>query len=111
MSAPLFLFFLIIQLTGSAPSVSNFASYSGVLMVMVRCGAALTFGVGSGAGGAAAAVSEPGVCVAVGLAAGEAVVAGSWFGGGGAGYKKFHKTRIAEEIIKASKSRFCCISY
>jgi hypothetical protein len=35
---------------GSAPSVSNFASYSGVLIVIVRCGAALTFGIGTGAG-------------------------------------------------------------
>ena len=36
------LFFLIIQLTGSAPSVSNFASYSGVRIVIILCGAVLT---------------------------------------------------------------------
>jgi len=44
------LFFFRIQLIGSAPSVSNFASYSGVEIVIVRCGAAFTFGVRMGAG-------------------------------------------------------------
>jgi hypothetical protein len=32
----------MIQLTGSAPSVSNFAAYSGVFTVIVRFGAAFT---------------------------------------------------------------------
>jgi hypothetical protein len=40
--------------------VSNFASYSGVLTVTVRCGAALTLGVGSGA--ACAVEESEGAC-------------------------------------------------
>jgi hypothetical protein len=35
------LFFLTIQLIGSAPTVSNFASYRGVLIVITRLGAEL----------------------------------------------------------------------
>ena len=71
---------------GSAPSVSNFASYSGVLTVIVRCGAALTFGVGSGTDGAPG-VLELLACAGVALAAGEGVEPDCWFGRGGTGEK------------------------
>ncbi len=87
----LFLFFLIIQLIGSAPSVSNFASYSGVLnrYRSLRCG--ITSG----------SVLEPlalpgitalGVCVAVGLAVGEGVAPG-FCSVAGAGGDKNNSTR------------------
>src|SRR5215217_1337802 len=85
-SAPLFLFFLMIQLIASAPSVSNFASYSGVLTVTVRWGAAFTLGVATGAG-VAVGVVEAAVCDAVPLAAGEGVAAAFGFAGGGTGEK------------------------
>ncbi len=65
-----------IQLTGSAPSVSNFASYSGVLTVIVRCGAALTLRIGCGVGAAGVFVELAGCCVAVGLAVGEGTAPG-----------------------------------
>jgi hypothetical protein len=55
--------------------VSNFTSYRGVLIVMVRCGAAVTFCAGSGTAGAACPV-EPVAGVAVALAEGEGVAAG-----------------------------------
>ncbi len=55
--------------------MSNFTSYSGVLIVIVRCGAAVTFGAGSGAAGAAGPV-ELVAGVAVALAEGEGVAAG-----------------------------------
>ena len=69
---------------GSAPSVSNFASYSGVLIVTVRCGAALTFGVGTSVGVAAGVVE---VAVWGAVVVGEGVAAGSCFGVGGTGEK------------------------
>lgn len=71
----LFLLSFKIQLTGSAPSVSNFASYSGVLTVTIRWGAALVFAVGAGAVGAGCVLGVP-VCVADGLADGEGVAPG-----------------------------------
>jgi hypothetical protein len=37
----------MIQLIGSAPSVSNFASYSGVLIVIIRFGAAVALATGA----------------------------------------------------------------
>ena len=39
----MFWFVVMTQLTGSAPCVSNFVTYSGVLIVIVRFGAALKF--------------------------------------------------------------------
>ena len=48
------------------------------MIVIVRCGAAVTFGIGSGTAGVASAV-EPGVAVAV--AEGEGVAAGFCSGG------------------------------
>ena len=84
MGAWLILFFLMIQLTASAPSVSNFASYSGVLIVTVLCGAAFTFGVKTGAG-VAAGVLELADCDAVALAVGEGVALAFGFVGGGTG--------------------------
>src|SRR5688500_14759706 len=98
----------MIQLIGSAPRVSNFASYSGVFTVIVRCGAALTFGVGTGTAEATGAAA---CCVAVGLAVCEPGAPAFGFAGGGTGGKrKLHKNSITEESINASRSRFCCIS-
>ena len=103
MSRLLFLLNLIIQLTGSAPSVSNFASYSGVLTVSVRCGAALTLGTGSGA---ACAVEASGVCVAAGLAAGEGVAPGFDWAAVEPDRNNSTKNRIAEESTNAIKVVF-----
>ena len=52
----------MIQLTGSAPNVSNLALYSGVSTVIVRFGAAVTLAMGSGVDVAGVAA---GVCVVV----------------------------------------------
>ena len=99
---------LRIQLIGSAPSVSNFASYSGVLIVMDRCGAAFTFGIRSGAG---AGVLEGAAGCALIIPVGEGVAAGFGVGGVvGIGNKTFHRNRIAEDSINAIKSRFWFIS-
>jgi len=68
----------MIQLTGSAPSVSNLASYSGVLTVTKRCGAELTFGVAKDAS-CAGWPSELAIGVAVADAPGEAVALEFWF--------------------------------
>ena len=54
-------------------------------MVTVRCGAALTFGVGTGAAGAG--VLEVAACDAAGVAVAEGVAAGFCFVGGGTGEK------------------------
>ena len=62
--------------------MSNFASYSGVLTVNIRCGAAFTFAGGTGAG-VAAGVVEVAVCDAVAL--GEGVAPAFCFVGGGTG--------------------------
>ena len=77
------LFFFITQLIGSAPSVSNFASYSGGLIVIIRLAAALT--LEAGAAGAEFVCELGVVAVAAGvvveLADGEGVAAGLGFGG------------------------------
>ena len=85
--------------------MSNFASYSGVLIVIVRCGAVFTLCVTTGAG---AGVLELAACSAAGVAVGDGVAAG--FGAVGGGKKKLHANKIADDNTKAIKSRFCCIS-
>ena len=102
----LYLLTFIIQLTGSAPSVSNFASYSGVLIVIVRWGAVFTLCVTTGAG--AGVLVELAACSAVGVALGDGVAAG--FGAVGGGNKKLQRNKIADDNTSAIKSRFCCIS-
>ena len=75
------LFFLIIQLTASAPSVSNFASYKGVFTEIVRCGAVFAVTAGDDEGVGLGAV-EGAVC-GVALGCGLACAAGFAFGAGG----------------------------
>ena len=86
MSVLLYLFFLMIQLIGSAPRVSNFTSYRSVLTVIVRCGAWLIAVLGVDVEGGAVVTGA--CCDAVGTAVDEAVAAAScccWFFGEGAG--------------------------
>jgi hypothetical protein len=78
--------------------------------VIIRWGAALILGVGTGEaddGG----VFDDTIGVAVALADGDGVAPGFWLGGTGTGEKKLHRNKITEESINASKSRFCCILY
>jgi hypothetical protein len=95
-------FFLIIQLIGSAPSVSNFASYSGVLIVISRLAAAVTLAAGPGVADALSACRR--CWVVVELADGEGVA--PLFYSAADRNKKFHATRIAMESTNASKSFF-----
>jgi hypothetical protein len=72
--------------------------------MIVRCGACVMEVLGAGADGVADCVA---CCVAAGDGLG--VTPGCGSGGAATGYKYVHRIRTAEESIKASRSRRCCI--
>jgi len=97
----------MIQLTGSAPCVSNFVEYSGVVTVIVRFGAAVKFVATTGVDvvGFALAVGVAGEALAVADGLGNAPGCAFWIFFTG-GKNQLHKRRIVDERIKASRTRF-----